>query len=357
MMAQPPLFDCFPALAETVPHCSFGAFPTPVDALDCLSRETRRENLFVKRDDLSGTIYGGNKIRKLEFLLAAAKQAGAKRVITFGAAGSNHALATAIYARETGLHATLILADQPRSESVCSNLRGDLWAGAEIIYERLFERFDRACTMLSDLYERDEGVRPCVIPVGGSSAVGAIGFVNGAFELKNQIDRGEIAEPSAIYVPLGTMGTVAGLLLGCIAAGIKSHIVAVRVVPSAMASVSGVESCFRALNALLRNADPSFPDCTLEQGLLTVNREYYEPGYGLASSEVVRAVETAYRECRLRLDTTYSGKAFAAFCRAAREQGGSRPLLFWNTKNSRTLPPEVRDVDLQKLPRQFQGYF
>ena len=97
------LFERYPLLAHKVPYVSLGEFPTPVQKLDQLGKQIGLDNLFIKRDDLSGKVYGGNKIRKLEFILGEALHTRTKDVLTFGSAGSNHALATAIYARQLGL--------------------------------------------------------------------------------------------------------------------------------------------------------------------------------------------------------------------------------------------------------------
>jgi D-cysteine desulfhydrase len=115
-----PLFRFFPNLEQCLPHVPLGDFPTPVKPLQGMNIRLHRENLYTKCDDVSALPYGGNKVRKLEFLLADAKAKKAVRVITSGAAGSNHALATALYAKKCGLAATLILFDQPPSRKWCT---------------------------------------------------------------------------------------------------------------------------------------------------------------------------------------------------------------------------------------------
>ena len=127
-----PLFEHYHLLAHKLPYVSLGEFPTPVQKLNQLGRQLGLDNLFIKRDDLSGKVYGGNKIRKLEFLLGDALRIGAKEVLTFGSAGSNHALATAIYARQLGLKSISMLVPQPNAHYVRRNLLMSYHCGAEL---------------------------------------------------------------------------------------------------------------------------------------------------------------------------------------------------------------------------------
>lgn len=353
-----PLFNAFPALAAKLSYTSIGCFPTPVEPLAGLSIKLKRKNLFVKRDDLSGQVYGGNKVRKLEFLLADAKRAGAVRVITSGAAGSNHALATALYARQAGLKATLVLSHQEPSPLVCGNLLADAFAGAEMVYEEEYGALASVIDAQITRYERAEGRPPYLIPAGGSSPLGAMGYVNAALELKEQIDKSVLPEPAAIVVALGTMGTAAGLLLGIKAAGLKTKLVGIRVVPPVVASIDKFSGLFGAMNALLMKHDPSIPEFALSDGDFTISHDYYEPGYGSASKKVESAIAALELTEGIHLDITYSGKAFAAFYDMTRKNArDDAPLLFWNTKNSRELPEESRKIDYHTLPVGFHKYF
>jgi D-cysteine desulfhydrase len=358
MTATLPLFTRFPALAETLPHLSLGSMPTPVSPLAGLSRKLRRNNLFIKRDDLSGLVYGGNKVRKLEFLLADAKKQGAVRVITNGAAGSNHALATALYAQRAGLRATLVLSEQTPSPAIAGNLLADACAGAEMIYVERYNDIAAAVAEKVSQYKKTEGRAPYEIPAGGSSPLGAIGYVNAAFELWEQIDKGAIPEPGAIVVAFGTMGTAAGMLLGMKAAGLRAKLVAVRVVPAFVANGEKFTALFGTVNALLRSFDPSVPVFSPQDDDYTLCNDYYEPGYGSASKEVTDAIAALERSDGIHLDITYSGKAFAAFYALARDIAGNDvPLLFWNTKNSRELSKASALIDYHTLPAGFHKYF
>jgi D-cysteine desulfhydrase len=351
-----PLMNAFPGLNGRLPHLQLGEFPTPIEPLAGLASQLGRKNLFIKRDDLSGAAYGGNKIRKLEFLLADAKEKGAVRVITTGAAGSNHALATALYSKQAGLAATLVLGEQPPGAVVRDNLLMDAYLGAEMVYEEDYARLHGVIDGLMQKYTALDGVAPYRIPAGGSSVTGGIGFVNAAFELREQIRQGVMDEPAAIVVALGTMGTAAGLLLGLKAAGLKSRVIAARVIFSVIANPVKFKTLFTGINEKLRALDPAFPIVIYPKNDIVFCDDYYEPGYGLAPKKVFDALSLIEQTDSIHLDITYTGKAFAAFLDEA-NKGGDAPILFWNTKNSRDLPVESKKIDYHTLPEAFHKYF
>jgi len=117
-----PLFKQYPSLKEKLPYAQLGEFPTPILRLNQLGKEVGAEQLYIKNDGVSGLDYGGNKIRKLEFIMGEALRKNAKAVLTFGFAGSNHALATAVYAHKLGLQCISILLAQPNAQYLRKNL-------------------------------------------------------------------------------------------------------------------------------------------------------------------------------------------------------------------------------------------
>ncbi|HET6459948.1 MAG TPA: pyridoxal-phosphate dependent enzyme [Syntrophales bacterium] len=347
------LFERYSTLAEKIPRLSFGELPTPVESI---SGGLDRDDLYIKRDDLTSRVYGGNKVRKLELLLADALKQGVKRVITSGGAGSNHALATAIYGKKAGLKTVLMLFRQPNSYSVRQNLIMDLASGAELIHHDTYQEHTQAFEETVRQYESADGKTPYVIPLGGSCPVGAIGYVNAGLELAAQIAAGELPPPSRIYLALGTMGTAVGLLLGLKAAGIKTNLQAVRTVSIYVASIDKCQLLFNQTNKLLCEMDPSFPSCTLEPGDLTIRHEYFGEKYGLFTPEAVSAAKILRESDGIILDGTYTGKAAAAFLADIRSDGDG-PVIFWNTKNSRPLPPVAMAADYRLLPVPFHFYF
>lgn len=351
-----PLFALYPGIADSLPYLSLGNFPVPVREMDGLCRETGRDGLYIKRDDLSGDLYGGNKVRKLEFVLAKAVSEGATRVITSGAAGSNHALATAMYASRAGLKVDLMLVEQESTASVRENLLADFSTGAVMHLDRSFESLLKSIRALVEYYTEKEGHKPFVIPPGGTTAEGVAGYVNAAFELRDQIISGQIPCPQLIYVAFGTMGTAAGLFLGLKAAGLPCTLKAVRVVPSYMADRSKCLELIESANRLLHDADPAFPVCQFKESDLTIEENYLGSGYGVVTDEARDGMEIISRSEGIHLDGVYSGKAFAAFLDEARN-GKTGDILFWNTKSSRPLPESALKTDYHLLPPEFHHYF
>jgi len=355
--AMIPLFERYPHLAEKLSRLSFGEFPTPVEKLSGLCSRLNRDNLYIKRDDLSSRTYGGNKVRKLEFLLADALKHGAVRIVTAGGAGSNHALATALYAKQVGLKAVIMLYRQPDSHSVRDNLLMDLYSKAELFHHDTYEEHLQAFKEAVRLYELTDGRVPYIVPLGGSSPVGAIGFVNAGFELAAQIAAGEVPLPSRIYLALGTMGTTAGLLLGLKASGINVCLHAVRVVPTYVADMDKCRFLFRQTNELLRKLAPSFPFFdTIGPAEFSICDDYFGEKYGMYTPEAVAAKKLLRESDGIILDGTYTGKAFAAFIADA-GSGDDGPILFWHTKNSRPFPPGALEADYRLLPTSFHRYF
>ena len=239
-MSMISLFQRYPLLREKLPYVALGDFPTPVQRLERLGDELGIGQLYIKRDDLSGKLYGGNKPRKLEFELGDALRSGSSEVITFGGIGSNHALATAIYAKQLGLKTISMLVPQPNSNIVRRNLLADYHYGAEMhlcgtsLESAVSKLLIRAVTLYQVIRHRIKSGRfPHLIRPGGSSPLGVNGFVNAALELSEQVAKGELPEPDFIYVAAGTMGTASGLTLGLKIAGLKSRMVAVTVTSGA----------------------------------------------------------------------------------------------------------------------------
>lgn len=353
-----PLHKQYPRLEATLSHLPFGTFPTPVEPLAGLCSRLNRSSLYIKRDDLSATPYGGNKIRKLEFLLADARKRGAVRIITSGAAGSNHALATAIYSRKYGFDCTLMLFAQPPGHGIGRQLLADFATSAELLHDATYTAHCRHLSEVVTRYTKTDGVPPYVIPAGGSSAIGVAGYVNAAFELAAQIRRGELPEPAAIYITLGTMGTVAGLLLGLTASGIKSTVAAVQVVPEAVADHRKLAILFKESNKLLHDADPSFPLIRYEQASLELKYNYLGDGYGISTPATDAAIAIFRDSDDLILDPVYTGKTAAAFLDdIVTERLHQKPVLFWNTKSAHAAPVPNPPPDYRKLPPELHTYF
>jgi len=351
------LFRRYPVLGEKLPCVSLGDFPTPVERMKRLGNAVGVENLYVKRDDVSGVPYGGNKVRKLEFLLGWALGEGKKEVLTFGAAGSNHALATAVYAKRVGLGCISMLLPQPNAYYVRKNLLMAHRSGAELHHYRNRRSLAAGTAYHIGKRRRRDGDVPAVIPFGGTSPLGAVGFVNAAFELAEQVADGRLPEPDYIYVTLGSMGTAVGLALGLGAAGLRSEVVAVRVVDVRVVDESKCGSLFLETGALLRANEPSFPVYGAA-GRLRIRHGFFGGRYARYTREGMDAVRLMRRTEGMELDGTYTGKTLAALLHDA-EKGilPGRTVLFWNTLNSRDFSDSIRGMDYRVLPRPFHRYF
>jgi len=353
-MSDYALFRSFPAMRDALPRAVLAELPTPVEKLEGIDADS----VYVKRDDQTAPYYGGNKVRKLELLLGRAEADGVKTVITFGAAGSNHALATAICARRLGMDCVSMLVPQVNARSVRRNLLMGMKSGAELHHYAGKRGVALGLIRVQIKRRLRDGRAPMIIPPGGSSALGAAAFVNAAFELKEQVDAGILPPPDCIYAASGTMGTVVGLLLGVCAAGLPACIIAVRVTAPPYTTPEKARKLFAKTNALLCAADPAFPRVPFPEDRFELRDDFLGPGYAVYTPESVAAVQCG-RDCAgLRLEGAYTGKALAALLAdAAAGALRDRTALFWNTYNGRDLNPEVEGLDYRALPRAFHRYF
>lgn len=339
-----PLFERFPG-TETLPRVELCSLPTPVQPLVIDELSGRYE---VKRDDLTSAAYGGNKVRKLEFLLGQAVAEGRRAVLTFGAYGSNHALATAVHASALGLEPHVVLSPQEPGPFAAATLRAHARLHTVLHPVEGWDGSAEAAIAARSLTERD-GIEPLVIPMGGTNAVGATGYVNAALELLEQAD----AEPDAVYVAGGTLGTAVGLAIGFAAAGARTRVCAVRVTPSEIASSEVAAALAAETVGLLRSLDAAFPELSYADLAVELREEWFEPGYGVVTPETTAAVEAA-AEAGIKLETTYTGKAMAALLAdaAAHRFDGER-VVFWDTYSSAPMPAAG---DVEELPEVLQDY-
>ena len=203
--ASCPLLDRFPELSGRIPHVSLGAGPSPVSRLNRLSSAVDGD-IWLKNDGLYGTVYGGNKPRKLEFMLADALDKGARTVITTGALGTNHGLATALYGRQLGLEVVLLLTYEEPGPEIAERLCELHTAGARLHYTRSLPLTFASLPYFMLRY-RSGGRAPYFLGPGASTPLGALGYVSAALELAEQVRAGDLPAPRTIIVPAGTGGT------------------------------------------------------------------------------------------------------------------------------------------------------
>ena len=348
-----PLFDAYPQLADTLPITELATLPTPLLDAGTLA-DDHKLALWLKQDAATGETYGGNKVRKLEFLLADALEQRCTDVITYGAAGSNHALATSIYARQYGLRCHAILSHQPASPKVAKTLRYHLNIGTQMIPADGFPAMQAAAKAAQQRIQA-EGGSGYEIPFGGSSATGTVGFVNAAFELKAQIDDGLLPAPDLIYVACGTSGSATGLSLGLRLAGLQTKVVAVQVTPDFLSNADAHAKLFEETNRLLHTLDPAIP--LLDDPLQNIihRHDQFGSGYAEATEQGDAAVAKIKNVLGLQLETTYTGKALAALMDdVAKGAIDGQNVVFWNTYNAQPYPdPRSDDND---IPEELQRY-
>lgn len=293
-----------------------------------MERSSLGSNLWVKRDDLSGRPLGGNKVRALEFLLGGV--GAGEEVLTVGATGSTHALATALYAARLGARTTVFrwpqeMNDVARGVDAClrasATVRDSAWVGlayARVALHRLRHR-------------------PRWIPAGGTCPLGILGHVDAALELAAQVEAGLLPAPERVVLPLGSGGTAAGLVLGFALAGLDAEVVGVQVVPRIVARPSRVRGLVRATRRFIARVT-GHPVGEVAPGRFRVEPGFYGGAYG---RELPAAREAASRFRAVHpgamLDATYSAKA----CAAALACCDDRPTLFWLTFGPQPVPRDA----------------
>lgn len=328
------LFRAYPTLANRIPWIPLGAWPTPVMRVDDVPAGFGGQ-LWVKRDDRSSARYGGNKVRKLEYLLAEALDRGAGRLITTGVEGSHHCLATCVHGRRVGLPTTLVVFPQPGTEH----------SRQMAALNRAWAANLRRCSSFATQPFAEAAVRwrhraenPYVIPGGGSNATGVLGYVSGGLELAEQVRRGETPRPDTITVAAGTLGTVAGLAIGAALTNLTDRILAIRIVPSTVANGLVLAHLVEAAVRRLTEAGIRTPDPRRALDRVELVGDYFGTGYGRPAAWGDRATDW-FGARGLTLDPSYTAKTVAGLLDLlAAEPDGTH--LYWHTLSG-VLPDPV----------------
>jgi D-cysteine desulfhydrase family pyridoxal phosphate-dependent enzyme len=302
-----------------IPRIHLANLPTPIEAMPRLSAHLGGPSLFIKRDDLTGLAFGGNKTRKLEFLLADAQTKGARTLISAGAIQSNHCRQVAAAAAKFGMGCILVLFGNP-PDQVEGNFLLDQLLGAEVA----FTMRERRDTQLQICFEEAQaaGRAPYLIPYGGSNAIGALAYAD-AFE--EMLGQGMV--PDWVIFASSSGGTQAGLTLGAKKAGFDGKVLGISVDGSAAELQSLVAPLVKAAATLL--GDP----IQIPPGEILVNADYTGEGYGIMGDAEAEAIQLFARLEGILLDPVYTGRAAAGLIDLVRK-GYFEPkerLLFWHT--------------------------
>ena len=343
----------FPALGRQLPRTHLANLPTPVREVS-VQLDSGSRNLSVKCDDLTGVIYGGNKVRKLEYIFPRAREKKCRRLATFGAVGSNSALATALYARQAGFECSCFLMHQTKTAQIPATLNMHIQIGTELIrYGGAYRK--RVQTLRDHLWDR----KAWVIPMGGSSWRGTVGFVAAGLELAEQIAKGEVSKPDRIYVGTGTMGTAIGIALGLAIAELDIEVHAVRASATAITNVRLMQKLAGKTVLMMRRLDESVPADLASRTNIRLRNSYFGEGYAHTTPEAENAIAFAKAQLDIRLESTYTGKAMAALLADLQEpETEALNILFWNTYYAMPVTvPTDHALDEKALPEEFLRYF
>lgn len=322
------------ALAKQ-PRVSLAQLPTPLhDAVrlrGALGGPTRCPRILLKRDDLTALGLGGNKARKLEYLVADALAQGATTLITTGAVQSNHARMTAAAACVAGLRCVLVLTSTTSEPALAGNLLLDRLYGAKV---RLVPAIDPMLAVGQDeavvaevvAEEAAQGRKPYVIPVGGSSGIGVFGYVGGTTELIEQLSEADVT-PSRLYYASGSRGTQAGLTLGALLCEAPYRVYGVAV---SAGEPEKIERAKRIANEAAARLD--LPE-RLDREHLVTDQSFIGDGYGIPTNGGLEAIELLARSEAILLDPCYTSKGMAALIGHVRrgELGPADTVVFLHT--------------------------
>lgn len=352
-MSPTPSLSQLPPIADLLGKEKLAKLPTPVRE-HSLQRPGGTRSVSVKLDNLSGDLYGGNKVRKLEYILYRARERERECVATFGTVGSHHALATALYSTRLGYPCICFLSNQRTNPSIADSLRMHAQLGTTIVrYGGPYRQ------RLQILRKHLWGRQPWVVPAGGSNWLGCFGFVCAGIELATQVSAGLLPPPDRLYVATGTMGTAAGLALGLAVSGLATEVHAVRVAAPPVCNAAGLKQLIGKTARMMHRLDGSIPAAIEDRVRVVLRHEFFAGGYAHSDEQTRSAITVAKDELGLQLEETYTGKAMAAMLQDLGDRDSKdKRFLFWNTYNSAALPLDFAcAVGKETLPAEFLRYF
>ncbi len=314
---------------ELLPRVCLGHFPTPLEEMPRLAHHLGMARLLVKRDDQTGLAGGGNKARKLEFLVADALAQGADTLVTAGARQSNHCRQTAAAAAHLGLGCVLVLGGDPPTEIPTGNLLLDMLLGAELHWSGPYRRGEQLNQVVEAL--RAAGRRPYLIPYGGSNGLGAVGYAYAMQELAGQCeDSISLAAIDRIVIASSSGATQAGLVVGAHMVGYRGQIIGIAIDKDEMPAVPYVERL-----AILANEAAALLGITktFSSQDFVVIRDYLGAGYGVVGKLEREAIRLVARYEGLLLDPVYTGRAMGGLIDLIHRRiiMPEETVLFWHT--------------------------
>lgn len=308
-------------------HLELGRGPTPVRRLDTEPGFTDLPQTWVKDESTYGERgWGGNKVRKLEWILPEAARRGTRTLFTVGGIGTHWGLAAALYGAEQGLRVVLGLVDQPVDDHVREQVARLVASGAIIHRFTDQRRLRLAAPLLIGRY------RAWYLPAGGSNPIGTIGYVEAALELADQVVRGEVPEPGTVVVPLGSGGTTAGLVLGLRMAGLGSRVLGVVVNDTFPLDGPVIAGLANKTLALLKTRGAPISMAGIKPEELDLRTDWLGRTYGDPTPESLAEVAAA-SQIGMQIEPVYTGKSLAAIRAVGHTLPG--PILWLNTHGPR----------------------
>lgn len=291
-----------------IPELELGLFPTPLTKLEGITKHYGyKANFFVKRDDMTGLALGGNKVRKLNYVLADALSKGADTIITCGGAQSNHCAITAAAANRLGLNCQLVLLNEGVTEMKGNQVLYKL-LGAEVHFvegENIGDLDTKNAALFEEL--KSKGRKPYIVPLGASVPLGALGYVDCMEEVHKQVMETGLEKVDRVVVTVGSCGTYAGTLLGT-----KLYFPEARVVGINVSGLEGYEErLYSLLTETAKYLGDKAPFKNVEEAKRAIDiHDYTAEGYALPSEQGTKAIELMAKREGLILDPVYTGKTF-----------------------------------------------
>jgi len=310
---------------------SLAFLPTPLHRLPHLGESIGLDKLWIKRDDLTGHSFGGNKTRKMEFVLGDARASKADTIVTVGGLQSNHCRQTAVVCAKAGFRCILLLAGE-EPETYTGNLLLESMLGAEIKFfpdEHLITMHSRLDEVIETL--KDFGLKPYAVPAGATMPIGIISYALAMKELLAQTKK-EGFTPDNILVSAGTGGTLAGLIIGAEMLDLDVDIIGVSVLYEA-------EELKERVKNQIERVISQYPEVDDFKPTIHVDDTFLKPGYGIMTDGVRTAIDTFAKMDGIFLDPVYTGKAGLALMRKAinGDIKSKENTVFWHTGGSPAL--------------------
>jgi len=336
---RPLLFDAFPALAEKVPFVPLAHAPTAVEPCNAIGDWLgRREGVFMKRDDLVSPLYGGNKVRRYEYVLADARARGARRIVTAGGLASTQAMATTLFGRALGFEVSVVLFDQPVTAFARESVRALAAAGADLVYGGGYAR-----TAWRTFAELRRNRNAYLVLPGAAGPLANLGYIDAMLELHEQVARGEAPRPDVIVLPTGSSGTLAALALAAAHLGWPTEIVGVRITTALACNRLTIGAVMRETDRFLARHEPRWKPAR-SRTRFTLFGGALGRGYGHPTPEAIEGAAQVARLTGAHGEVTYSGKALAALRTLVHEpRHAGKTFLLWNTLST-ARPPAPADA-------------